>query len=235
MIPGHCLNRATQRIIKTIYKYGLKAFISAIKGISKNINVDSVGLFDVAGRTASLGLAMMKTNFIVEITNLPDKLKMQLLTSVTDKVIEQNKNTLINQSILINAQDIIALERIGALRKFSSKNNNNNVEYSNTKINIDSIYKEFNDIKFDKNQFKTQLLDLLKDINTSYSEQINYYKDSDYHSGTNISKGIEKSQTTFSDKLTSDWDNFIDNTSINEDKSIYYLPASNHNVIDTVA
>lgn len=213
---------------------GLKTLSSAIKGFSKNINVDiSVGLFDVAGRTASLDLAMMKTNFIVEKTNLPDKLKMQLLTSVTDKVIEQNKNTLINQTILINAQDIIALERIGALRKFSGKNNYN-VESNNIKNNIDNIYKEFNNIKFDKNHFKTQLLDLLKNINTSYSEQVNYNKDVDYQSGTNISMGIEKSQTTFSDKLSSDWNNFIDNTNIKDDKSTYYLPASNHAVIDTV-
>lgn len=214
---------------------GLKTLSSAIKGISKNINVEiSVGLFDVAGRTASLGLAMMKTNFIVEKTNLPYKLKMQLLTSVTDKVIEQTKNTLINQTIFNDAQNIIALERSGALNKFSSKNNDN-VGYCNIKNDIDSIYKKFNNIKFNNIDFKSQLLDLLKNINTLYSQQVNYYKDADYQSGTHISKGIEKSQTTFSDKLTSDWDKFIDNTNINEDKSIYYLPASNHNAIATLA
>lgn len=208
----------------------LKILSAGIDGISKSMLEDfySSGGFDAA----SLGMAKMKTNFIVEKTNLSASLKTKL-SSFVDKKIDKDLDD-IYKSI-----DFMQMQRaVFAREKGFSLDDITGVDSSNMaqklKERSSNNYKKFATIKFDMN-FMNSFLDIMKNIDEQNKEDINYYKKIDAKLGTGIAKSVSQKQKTFADNLTSDWNNFIDKVYTGPDKSQYYLPASNYNIVDTFA
>lgn len=205
----------------------LKTLNTAVRGINKDLGIgNGASSLDFTAQAAYLGQALMKANFVAEKTNLPDKLKKHLSDAVLSKVQKGIKDILSTEKVSEYFRNVWAKEKNVTL---------NNSIYDSVKKDIANIYEGFNKVNFKGRDFRTQFMKLLQFINESYLEKIQVYKDADKKLGTNTASRLEKAQSTFNDNFSSDWNDFIDNVSIEGDKSIYYLQASNHNLIDVLA
>lgn len=201
----------------------LKTLGAGVASISKDLGLTVDSSADGNSFVASLGMAKVKADFIAEKTSLPDNIKKKLLTSVNDKVNEGINN--INK-FLETAEKIHAV-----FAKEKGINLPSHMEI--LKERLSGTYNQFKNIKFDKN-FRLGLLNILESINKQYSDDIDYYKKIDEKLGTKISESLKEKQASFAENITSDWNDFVDSINITEDKSQYYLPSSEHNIVNAI-
>lgn len=216
--------------LKDMNYQDLKILSAGIEGIGKSLMEDfycSDG-FNVA----ALGMAKMKTNFIVEKTNLSDNIKTKLSDYVDNKLTKELDSIYKALEFMQKQREVFAKEKGFSLEDITGENSFSRLE--KLKGRASNTYKKFTNIKFDMN-FMNNFLGIMKNINDQYSDDIDYYKKVDAKLGTGISKSIVESQKTINDKLTCDWNDFIDKVYIEDDKSQYYLPSSNHNIVYTFA
>ncbi|KAJ52461.1 hypothetical protein BD780_001096 [Clostridium tetanomorphum] len=208
----------------------LKILSAGIESIGKNLMEDfycSDGY-----NVASLGMAKMKTNFIVQKTNLSDNIKKKLSDCVDNKVNKELDCIFKVQGFAQRQREVFAREKGFLLEDITGVDSSSRLEQ--LKKRTSNTYKKFTNIEFNMN-FMNSFLNIMKDINKQCSDDIDYYKKVDAKLGTGISKSISESQKTITDKLTCDWNDFIDKMYIEDDKSQYYLPSSNHNIVCTFA
>lgn len=208
----------------------LKILSAGIESIGKNLMEDfycSDGY-----NVASLGMAKMKTNFIVQKTNLSDNIKKKLSDCVDNKVNEDLDCIFKLQGFAQRLREVFAREKGFSLEEITGVDSSSRLEQ--LKKRTSNTYKKFTNIEFNMN-FMNSFLNIMEDINKQCSDDIDYYKKVDAKLGTGISKSIAESQKTINDKLTCDWNDFIDKMPIEDDKSQYYLPSSNHNIVYTFA
>lgn len=175
-----------------------------------------------------LGMAKMKTNFIVEKTNLSDSIKTKLSECVDNKITKEMDS-------IYKALEFMDKQR--KAKGFLLKHITDEESFSilkKSKEHVSKTYKKFANVKFDKD-FMNNLLNIIKDSNEKHSDDTDYYKKVDVKQGTGTSKSISKSQNDTTDKLACDWNNFIDKVYTGDDKSQYYIPSSNHNIVNIFA
>lgn len=212
--------------LKDMNYHDLKSLSAGIDSISKSFEdfyFSADGL-----NVGSLGMAKMKTNFIVEKTNLSDSIKTKLSERVDNKITEQLDD-------ICKAQEFMQKQRKakGFLLEDITDEDSSSI-LKKLKEHVSKTYKKFVNVKFDKD-FMNNLLNIMKDSNGQYSDDIDYYKKVDAKQGNGTSKSLPKSQNTSTDKLACDWNNFIDKVYTGDDKSQYYIPSSNHNIVNAFA
>lgn len=216
--------------LKDMNYQDLKILNIGIEEISKSMIRDFY--FSDGLNVSALGMAKMKTNFIVERTNLSDKIKTKLSDCVDKKITEELDSIYKALDFSQRQRKVFAKEKGVSLEEITGIDSSTRLE--KLKERTSNTYKKFKNIKFDNN-FMNNFLSIMKNINEQYLDDINYYKKVDAELGTGISKSISELQRTITDKLTCDWDNFIDKVYTEDEKSQYYLPSSSHNIVDTFA
>lgn len=208
----------------------LKILSAGIDGISKSLLQD---FYSSSGYGVStLGMAKMKTNFIVEKTNLSASLKTKLSSFVDNKIAKDLDSIYKSIEFTQMQREVFARERGYSLADITGVDSSSRVKYLKERT-LDN-YRKFANVKFDMN-FMKSFLSIMKSVNKQYSEDIDYYKKIDAKLGSEIAKSISEKQRTITDDLSCDWNDFIDKVYTSEDKSQYYLPASNHNIVDAFA
>lgn len=210
----------------------LKILSAGIESISKSMYSDYYSSEDGTYQVASLGMAKMKANFIVAKTDLSTSIKTELSNCVDNKIIEEIGDISKKQEFVEKLREVFAKEKGFSLEDITGDNSTKILE--KLKERTSNTYKKFKNVVFDKD-FMNNVLGIMNDIKNQYSDDIDYYKKVDDKLGTGISKSLAESQSTITEKLNSDWNNFINKVYTGNDKSQYYLPSSNHNVVDSFA
>ncbi|ENK1243829.1 hypothetical protein AB2063_001986 [Clostridium botulinum] len=177
-------------------------------------------------------MAKMETNFIIEKTNLSTNIKKELSDCVDNKINESLNDIYKAFNVFQKLQNVFAKEKGFLLDDITGEDSLSRLKELQERNS--NTYDKFKNIKFDKN-FMNNFLNIMKNINKQYSDNIKYYKDIDYKLESKTSNHILELQKTINDRLTSDWNDFIDKIDIKDNKSKYYLPSNDHNIINNFA
>lgn len=212
--------------LKDMNYQDLKILSAGIDSISKSFEDY---YFSADGLNVSyLGMAKMKTDFLVEKTNLSDSIKTKLSDCVDNKITKEMDS-------IYKALEFMDKQRKAKgflLQPMTDEESFSILEKS--KDHVSKTYKKFVNVKFDKD-FMNNLLNIIKDSNNKVSDDTDHYKKVDAKQEGKTNKSLSKSQNTITDKLACDWNNFISRVYTGDDKSQYYIPSSNHNIVNTFA